>query len=184
MEITETAPALSYCFYTSFIFLINSAFALYKQYYFYSFLFLLLTISSILYHYPVNSIYVNFFDKLCIITVVLYGGRMLYQKNMIENLQNVSGASRSESVGERLNSVAVAKDFDYVEVDVKSRTWTLMVIFTFLIINYLYIYGYFSDCYCFHPDKCNSDIWHGILHIISSIGHNIIILLGDVSVGL
>jgi hypothetical protein len=51
------------------------------------------------------------------------------------------------------------------------------IILTFLSCGFLYIYGYLVDDYCYHPNKFIGDIYHGILHIISSFGHHLIIFL-------
>jgi hypothetical protein len=49
------------------------------------------------------------------------------------------------------------------------------IIATFLSTIYLYGYGYCIHHYCFHPEYGNH--YHALLHIISSIGHHIIIFM-------
>jgi len=49
------------------------------------------------------------------------------------------------------------------------------VFFTFFLTIYLYGYGYLTNNYCFHPTTGN--YYHACLHIISSIGHHIIIFM-------
>ena len=51
------------------------------------------------------------------------------------------------------------------------------IILTFLSTIYLYYYGYTCDQYCFAPDKCESDWYHGLMHLISSVGHLMIVFL-------
>lgn len=57
----------------------------------------------------------------------------------------------------------------------KSNLISMGVILCFLSVIYLYIYGYIYDKFCF--DKKYKEIYHGILHMQSSIGHLLIVLL-------
>jgi hypothetical protein len=57
--------------------------------------------------------------------------------------------------------------------DIKS----ISIITTFLLVVFLYAYGYLTDNYSFHPSQDVSQMYHSWLHIISSIGHHFIILL-------
>jgi hypothetical protein len=52
-----------------------------------------------------------------------------------------------------------------------------MIIITFLLCIYLYIYGFIVKKYCFYHDKCIAEKYHFIMHLISSIGHHLIIFL-------
>jgi hypothetical protein len=45
---------------------------------------------------------------------------------------------------------------------------------TFLSVCYLYIGGYFQNKYCFDNDSQVANISHACLHILSSIGHHVI----------
>jgi hypothetical protein len=127
-------------FFTSFIFIINTLAALYKKYYFYSFLFFCLTITSLQYH-STHTMYANIIDKIVIAGIVLYGGYMLYKKSD------------------------------------KSISINIFIIITFLACVFLYIYGCFTNNYCFHPDAIVANNYHALMHIVGSIGHNLIILL-------
>jgi len=51
------------------------------------------------------------------------------------------------------------------------------IVSTFILTIYLYIFGYFTNTYCYHPDKAIGTAYHSILHLISSIGHHSIIFL-------
>jgi len=57
----------------------------------------------------------------------------------------------------------------------KSLETTLIIILCFLLVIYLYTYGYVCDKYCF--DKSNGHLYHGFLHFLSSLGHLFIISL-------
>ena len=52
-----------------------------------------------------------------------------------------------------------------------------LIILTFLSVVFLYVYGYLTDDYSFHLDINISQKYHSLLHLISSIGHHIIIVL-------
>lgn len=127
-------------FFTSFIFIINTLAALYKKYYFYSFLFFGLTITSLQYH-STHTMHANIIDKVVIAGIVLYGGYMLYKKSD------------------------------------KSISINIFIITNFLACVFLYIYGCFTNNYCFHPDSIIANNYHVLMHIIGSIGHNFIIFL-------
>ena len=58
--------------FTSLLFISNGLHAFYKKRFLYSFLFILLALSSVLF-YSFPSIYTNLFDKLAILFVVCYG---------------------------------------------------------------------------------------------------------------
>ena len=57
----------------------------------------------------------------------------------------------------------------------KSSLITTIVISCFLSVVYLYVYGYMCSKFCF--DKKYSEIYHGLLHLLSSIGHLLIVFL-------
>jgi hypothetical protein len=67
------------CFYSSFVFLINVSIALYYGYYLYASLFLVLVITSLLYHSQ-YTILTNILDKIAIFVIVFYGGYIFYNK--------------------------------------------------------------------------------------------------------
>jgi len=53
----------------------------------------------------------------------------------------------------------------------------IITVYTFLATIYLYYYGYMNNTYCYHEDICIGNLYHSLLHIIASVGHNIIIIL-------
>lgn len=55
--------------------------------------------------------------------------------------------------------------------------YVLSIIATFLITIYLYYFGYICKKYCYCENKEIANIWHSGLHIISSIGHGLIVFL-------
>lgn len=60
---------------------------------------------------------------------------------------------------------------DIINIKIK-----ILVIILFLSTAFLYHYGYIYNKYCFDPDSDVSKNYHGLMHIISSIGHHMIIL--------
>lgn len=71
--------------FSSLIFVINVAIAFRYEYYFYSFLFFLLVITSILFH-TYKNFYSFAIDKLVIFMIFLYGSYLLYHKFRMKKL--------------------------------------------------------------------------------------------------
>ena len=59
----------------------------------------------------------------------------------------------------------------------KQLTLSLLIVATFFITNYLFIYGYFIQKFCFHKNDKLSCLYHSIMHIIVSIGHILIVIM-------
>jgi hypothetical protein len=53
----------------------------------------------------------------------------------------------------------------------------IITVYTFLATIYLYYCGYINNTYCYHQDKCIANLYHSLLHVIASVGHNIIVIL-------
>jgi NhaP-type Na+/H+ or K+/H+ antiporter len=52
-----------------------------------------------------------------------------------------------------------------------------VIVSTFLLTVYLYVYGYCTNQYCYNLDNTIGVLYHSILHLICCLGHNLIILL-------
>jgi len=139
MNETESNTKCSLCVYSSLIFLTNVILALYYKHYFYAFLFLCLTITSVV-HHTYNTSYTSIIDKIFVYSIIFYGGYIFYNK--FNNCNTFKSA---------------------------------LIITTFLLVVFLYAYGYITDDYSFHPSNSVSQMYHSLLHIISSIGHHFII---------
>ena len=50
-------------------------------------------------------------------------------------------------------------------------------VFLFTVTIFLYCYGYWVKDYCYHPDRDIGDKYHCMLHIVSSIGHHLVLVL-------
>lgn len=87
-----------------------------------------------------------FLDKIFVYLVVIYGGYVFYKKS-------------------------IKKD-----KNIKNIIIIITIIITFLITLYLYFYGYIVNKYCYDKDTYLAEFNHGILHLISMIGHLLIII--------
>ena len=65
----------------------------------------------------------------------------------------------------------------YNKITIYNQIHVLLILITFMCCIYLFIYGYWVNDYCYHPDKCVGDNYHCLLHIISSFGHHLITFL-------
>ncbi len=132
---------------SSLFFITNAITAFIMRYYLYSFLFIFLTITSITVHCN-YSVYTNIIDKIAILSIVLYGGYVFYNK---------------------VTTMNVNKYYKLLYI--------LIVIVTFFLCIFLYTYGFIYKQYCFNESKVIGDRYHAILHALSAIGHHCIIFL-------
>ena len=65
----------------------------------------------------------------------------------------------------------------YKKTNNENKFYVGCIIFLFLTSIYLYYYGYCTNNYCYHPDKCIGNKYHCALHCISSIAHHMITFL-------
>jgi ABC-type multidrug transport system fused ATPase/permease subunit len=65
----------------------------------------------------------------------------------------------------------------YKKTNINNQYQVFLIILTFLTSIFLFYYGYCVNEYCYHPDKCISNRYHCMLHILSSLGHHLIIFL-------
>ena len=124
--------------YSSFIFLTNVLIAYRYEYYLYSYLFIGLFVTSVIFH-SYYTLFTNLIDKVSLIAVVLYGGYMCIYKKL-------------------------------------SLIKSILIVSTFVSVIYLYTYGYYTNSLCFHEDQLTGRLYHSFMHLISSLGHHIIML--------
>ena len=66
----------------------------------------------------------------------------------------------------------------YTKCGTKSSNWckiaSIWAFFIFSIV--VYTVGQKYECFCFDPTQYVSNFYHGLVHILSSLGHNMIIL--------
>jgi hypothetical protein len=135
------------CFISSFCFLMTSLLAFYKKYYLYGILLLLLCFTSLMVHSNKTN-YLIIIDKICILLVVLYGGYLFYEKTKLYN-----------------------------RFSLRNLILQFFVFLSFVVVIYLYYYGYYTNQYCFDKNINKANLYHSFLHFISCYGHNIIIIL-------
>ena len=146
-ELENTSNHCNYCIYSSFVFLTNVVAGIYFKQYLYAFLFLLLTYTSIVYHSS-KTLLSSILDKIALYSIIFYGGYKFYI-----NVKNQ-------------DQIYVKNIFKYI-----------FIVTTFISVVYLYSYGYLTNNYVFHPEYKMSQLYHVLMHLISSIGHHIIIAL-------
>jgi hypothetical protein len=140
---------LSCCFYSSFVFLMNSGLAGIHKYYLYSGLFFTLFATSLIVHSNTNN-YTLLIDKIAIFAIVFYGGGLFALKCRTKNP---------------------------CFCNLCITMMTMITISTFLLTIYLYYYGFLHKKYCYHPDNTIANLYHSLLHLISFIGHSLIITM-------
>lgn len=131
---------MEWTFYSSFIFLFNSLLAVRFSNYVYALLFLILFLTSLLFHSNRTEV-VSILDKIAVDVIVLYGAYVFYTKFL--DIPPVISA---------------------------------VIVSTFIAVVMLYYYGYICEDYCFNTDKSVANIYHSLLHIISSTGHTLLII--------
>ena len=62
-------------------------------------------------------------------------------------------------------------------IDTKQIVYMISIVSTFLITIYLYYFGYLNTKYCFCEDKQTANIYHSLMHFVSSFGHILIVLM-------
>ena len=141
------------CVYTSMLFIIVAIIAFRNNYNIYGLLWIQLCITSILYHGKIytksNKEFITYYDRLSAYLVVLYGGYLLFDKI-----------------------------YDHkFEWNLQTQIITAIIIISFLLTIILYHYGFQTSSYCFDDNKNIANIYHIIMHLLSIIGHILIILL-------
>jgi hypothetical protein len=94
-----------------------------------------------------NDTIIKVIDKIFVYSIVFYGGYLFFNK-----LQTFTG-------------------------DMKQIIFSFFIITTFLSTIYLYYYGYCYNQYCYCDDITVANLYHSLLHVISSIGHILITIL-------
>lgn len=119
----------------------------------YAFLFLCLTITSLLVHMKGidrdHYIIINIIDKICILSLFVIGMYILHGK--IEKNRKSYNVLRYGMLG--------------------------CIFMSLLLVFYLYIYGFYTDQFCFSDMDSVREGWHIIMHLVGSIGHHFIIAL-------
>ena len=64
----------------------------------------------------------------------------------------------------------------YSKINKISPIVSSIIVLLFLSTTYLFYYGYYTQSFCYDKEPDVAYIFHSILHVISSIGHHIILL--------
>ena len=151
------------CFYTSILFLIVAFKAIYNNYIPYGLLWFQLSFTSILYHgkmYPESyKDDLLSYDRASAYLVVLYGAYLLLHKITCFSDNNNNNNKK------------------YKKFSICDFLTIIVIIISFMTTIYLYHYGYQISKYCFDDNKETAHFYHMILHLLSIIGHLLIILL-------
>ena len=136
------------CFYSSSFFIINVSVSLHYKDYIYCFLFASLLITSYISNYTQN-VYIILLDKTNIGFVILYGGYQYVNKSIYY--------------------------YDKCNDDKHKLYCIYFIPVSFFLVSYLYLSGIAINPIVICDIKGN---WvHCFIHIISSIAHNLIIIL-------
>jgi len=98
-------------------------------------------------HHSSKTPLTNILDKVALYSIIFYGGYKFYTSIISKNISS------------------------------KNIIKYIFILTTFLSVVYLYSYGYLTSNYVFHPEYKMSQLYHVLMHLISSIGHHIIIAL-------
>jgi hypothetical protein len=136
--------------FSALFFITNSMHAFYNNTRIYAFVFAFLTCTSLFHHSPsLSNSYTYLIDRIAILFVVLCGGYILYKKSK--------------------NIINKKLLFEICMI--------IIVIIAFCASIYLYYYGSLKHIYCFDSNKNIANISHSLMHVISSAGHHLIMLL-------
>ena len=141
------------CQISPLIFILNILFGFYYGYILYALLFLSLIITSLL-HHTYYTEFTTIIDKISILYIILYGSMLFYQKIYLIDSTNYISISRIVSI-----------------------ILSILIVFTFLSIFYLYHYGYYNKKYCFDSSIDTSYTYHSLIHYISCFSHVLIMIL-------
>lgn len=48
---------------------------------------------------------------------------------------------------------------------------SFLIVFTPLLVAFMYYYGYLYQCLCFCDDPAQANLFHSVMHLIVSLGH-------------
>jgi hypothetical protein len=138
-------------FFSSMIFTTNILVSYYKKDYIYGFFFFMLLVTSLIIHYNDYNLFLNLIDKVSIVCVSTYGGYVLCKK---------------------IKEYLLQKEKNNIIIFI-----VIISLFTFLFDIYVYFYGYVIQDFCFHENKIVGNAYHMLMHLLSSVIHNCIILI-------
>lgn len=140
------------CFYSSYLFLLNSIIFYFNQDYIYSYLFKYLTTTSLLYHSErenyKKSTYYRVIDIFMVLTLFIYGSYYIYDK---------------------LNKK--------IYISFRDCICLFIILLCNFLIGILHFYGKIIHDYCSHPNCFISEYYHSLLHLYVFCGNLFVFLL-------
>jgi len=109
-----------------------------------------------------NMIYLELFSALFITSLIVHTDNNIYT-NLLDKIPI-------------LGVVLYGGYLFWKKLGSKSYLKALIPV-TFLTVVFLYGYGYLTASYCFNKDKEIAELYHALLHIVSSIGHHLIMII-------
>lgn len=74
-----------------------------------------------------------------------------------------------------LQMISIGGYYFYQNFGFLSLPYIFITVSTFLIVITMYCYGYLTNQWCFDPNKEHREFCDAIMHIVSSLGHHLII---------
>ena len=137
--------------YSSLLFLILSVIAKYYNYRELAISLLILFITSIIFHSNINT-YTRVVDKIAIITV--YFTSIIYYKK------------------------CCSRKYMLKVCDIqKNYVCGFLSVILFLVICYLFIYGYYANKYCYNEDLDKANNYHSFLHLCATLCILLVIIM-------
>ena len=140
------------CFYSSYLFLLNSIIFYFNQDYIYSYLFKYLTMTSLLYHSErenyKKSTYYRAIDIFMVLTSFIYGTYYTYDK--------------------------LSKK---IYITFRDCICLFIILLCNFLIGILHFYGKKIHDYCSHPNCFINEYYHSLLHLYVFCGNLFVFLL-------
>ena len=110
-----------------------------------------------------NYLYAGLFFLLTVTSLIVHSNHTLYT-NLIDKLA--------------IGLVVLFGGYTfYNKLHASNPIISSLIILTFITTIFLYMFGYCTASFCFHEDIYVGNLYHVLLHFISSIGHHMIIFL-------
>ena len=127
---------------------------------------LLFLITAILAFYHNYYVYSCIFAALVVTSLIIHSHYSIYT-NLIDKVSIVSVVLYGGYL--LYTKCTTLECMPYVNLTI--------IALTFMVTVYLYYYGYYANKYCYDDDKRKANLYHSLLHLLSVIGHGMIIVL-------
>ena len=114
-------------------------------------------------YYKQDYIYSSLFFMLTVTSIIIHGNSNLYS-NIVDKIS--------------IFSIFLYGSYQLSQkISPEKYPMGLLILATFLATIYLYFYGYWFQKYCYDEHPQTSNQYHALLHLIGSIGHQLILFL-------